>query len=253
MTAEETFLQNLLLIERICAFVCRLNHANTDETAEFTQEVKLRLLEDDYSIIRKFQGLSTFATYLHTVIRRLFSQYRIELWGKWRPSAEAKRLGDKAVTLERLISRDGLTFAEAVQTLTTPAGSLYTVAELKAIYLRLPVKNSRPTFVPEEEAPEAAADGDASERIQAAEREQTARRVAAAMDKILETFEAQDRLILQMRFWEELRVPEMARRLQIDQKKLYKRLDKLCAMIRAALEREGIDRRDIEMLLSGDD
>lgn len=253
MTAEETFLQHIGTIERICAHVCRRSHVDADAVAEFTQEVMLRLVEDNYSIVRKFEGRSTFPTYLTTVIQRLHHQYRDEQWGKWRPSAEARRLGDKAMTLERLVTRDGLTFAEAVQILTTPLGSLFTVAELESIYLRLPLRSPRPKIVSDGNVPEAAADADASERVVARDREQTARSTAAAVDRIVETFDAQDRLILRMRFWEACKVPEIARRLQIEQKKIYKRLDKLFAAMRSALEKAGIERRDIDMLVSGGD
>lgn len=253
MNAEETFLQNIGTIERICAFVCRRSHVHGDEVAEFTQEVKFWLVEDNYAIIRKFEGRSSFSTYLTTVILRLHSQYRTEQWGKWRPSAEARRMGDKAITLEKLITRDGLSFSEAVQTLTTPAGSIYTVAELEGMYLRLPLRNPRPMLVSDEETAEAVAASDTSERVDAGERERTARCTAAAVDRLLESFDAQDRLILRMRFWESRKVPEIAQRLHIEQKKLYKRLDKLFASMRVALEREGIERRDIDMLVSGGD
>src|SRR5215212_9137514 len=98
MSAERTFLENLRTIVRIASFVARRNHLNTDEANEFVQEVQARLIYDDYAIIRKFESRSSFSTYLTTVIVRLFQQWRVELWGKWRPSAEARRLGDKAIT-----------------------------------------------------------------------------------------------------------------------------------------------------------
>jgi RNA polymerase sigma factor (sigma-70 family) len=253
MNAEETFLQHIDTIDRVCAYVCRRNHVYGDDAAEFTQEVKYRLIENDYAIIRKFKGESVLSTYLVTVINRLYSQYRIERWGKWRPSAEAKRLGDKAITLERLISRDGLTFHEAAETLTTPADSGYSLAELEAMYLRLPPKNPRPMVVSDGETPEAMADTDTAERVQASERESTARSTIAVVDRILETFDPQDRLILRLRFWEARTAPEIAQRLHIDQKKIYKRLEKLLKRMRAALKRAGIERRDIDMLVSEGD
>jgi len=253
-TPEEIFLENLATIERICAFVCKSNHVTPDEAAEFSQETQVRLVEDDYGIIRKFEGRSELSTYLHTVIKHLFHQFRVEQWGKWRPSAEARRLGDKAIALERLITRDGYTFEEAVQILTTPTGSPFTVVELEAIYLRLPARNRRPMLVSDGETAEAvAAEADASERIMARERERTARRTCEAVDRIIDTFEPDDRLILQMRFWEALKAPEIARRLQLEQKKIYKRLDKLFARMRAALADAGVDRGDIDMLVSGGD
>jgi RNA polymerase sigma factor (sigma-70 family) len=254
MSAEDTYLENLRTIERIAAFVARKSHLNGDECTEFTQEVRVRLLEDDYAVIRKFEGRSSFSTYLTTVIMRLFHQWRVEQWGKWRPSAEAKRLGDKAITLERLLTRDGFTLQEAVKVLTTPGGSQYTVAELEAIYVRLPLRNPRPILVSDELLPDAIAiDGDAGDRVESRERARTARHAAVTMDDLLGHMNAEDRMILQMRFWEALKVPEIARTLHIEQKKLYKRLEKLFGTLRRGLESAGVSKRDVGNLLSRGD
>jgi len=254
MNPEETYLQHLRTIERIASFVARGNHLNADETAEFIQEVRVRLLDDNYAIIRKFEGRSSFPTYLHTVIRRLFHQWRVSQWGKWRPSAEAKRIGDKAITLERLLSRDGLTFSEAVKTLTTPGGSQFTVAELEAIYVRLPLRNPRPIVVSDELLPETVAgEADADERVQSSDRERTARRAAVAMDNLLGNMEAEDRLILEMRYWASRKVPDIATILHLDQKKTYKRLDKLLLVLRRGLESAGLSKSDVASLLTRGD
>lgn len=254
MNPEDIYLQHLRTIERIAAFVARRSHLNADESAEFVQEVRVRLLEDDYAVIRKFEGRSSFSTYLTTVILRLYHQWRVEQWGKWRPSAEAKRLGDKAITLERLVARDGFTFEEAVKVLTTPAGSCYTVAELEALYVRLPLRTPRPMLISDEDLPESvAADGDADDRVESRDRERSARTAARAMDDVLETFEPEDRLILQMRFWDARKVPDIARALHIEQKKVYKRLDKLFGVLRRGLESAGVTKADVGRLLSRGD
>jgi RNA polymerase sigma factor for flagellar operon FliA len=250
MSPEDTYLQHLRTIERIASFVAHRYHLNGDESGEFTQEVQLRLIDDDYAIIRKFEGRSQFSTYLTTVILRLFQQWRVEQWGKWRPSAEARRLGEKAVTLERLLTRDGFTYGEAVKELTTPAGSQYTAAELEAIYLRLPLRTPRPVLVSEEAAPEiAAVDTDADDRVEMHDRERVARDAETAVDRLLESMDAEDCLILQLRFWGALKAPEIAQRLGIEQKKIYKRLDRLFLMLRRALEEAGVGKAEIGTLL----
>src|SRR5436190_23742802 len=119
MNAEELFLANLGLVDRIVAFVCRRNHYRDDEAEDLAGHVRLKLIENDYAILRKFEGRSSFSTYLTTVIQRLSFQYRVQMWGKWRPSAEAQRIGEAGITLERLMTRDGLTFHEALETLTS--------------------------------------------------------------------------------------------------------------------------------------
>jgi RNA polymerase sigma factor (sigma-70 family) len=254
MNPETTYLQNLESIERIAAFVARRGHLNADDTGEFVQIVRVKLFEDDYSIIRKFESRSTFSTYLTTVILRLFHQWRVEMWGKWRPSAEAKRLGDKAITLERLITRDGFTFSEAVNTLTTRAGSLYTVGELEALYVRLPLRTPRPMLVSDEATHEiAAVDGDADDRVELRDRERDARCCAAALDAALAQLDAEDRLILKLRFCQGLKVPLIAKAVNIDQKKIYKRLDKLMAVLRRDLEAAGVKKEDVDKFLARGD
>lgn len=254
MNPETTYLQHLESIQRIAAFVARRGHLNADETGEFVQVVCVRLLEEDYSIIRKFEGRSSFSTYLTTVTLRLFHQWRVEMWGKWRPSAEAKRLGEKAITLERLITRDGFTFDEAVKTLTTRAGGAYTVAELEALYVRLPLRNPRPVIVPDDSVPEVAAvDAGADERVECRERERSARRCAEALDAALKELDDEDRLILKLRYHHGCKAPEIARIVGIDQKKIYKRLDKLLAVLRRKLEAAGVSRADVDRLLGSGD
>jgi RNA polymerase sigma factor (sigma-70 family) len=254
MNPEEIYLQNLRTIERIAAFVARRHHLDASEAEEFVQEVRVRLLDNDYAIIRKFEGRSTFSTFLTTVISRLFQQWRVEQWGKWRPSAEAKRIGEKAVTLERLMSRDGFTMSEAVRVLTTPSSSSYTLSELEAIYLRLPPRNPRPVVVSEATVPDVVTvEPDAYERIEATDRARAVRQALQTMDDVMKGMNAEDQLILQMRFWHGCRVPDIARTLHLDAKKLYKRLDRLLLELRRALENAGVHRADIAALLCGGD
>lgn len=253
MEPEEIYLQNLRLIERIAASVARKHRLRVDEAEEFTQETRVRLLDDDYAILRKFKGESSLSTYLHTCIGRLYIQWRVEQLGKWRPSAEAKRLGETAIILERHLACDGYTFDEAVQVMITRSGSHPTVAELELLYVRLPLRNPRPKLVSEEELPEAAVESDAEERVEARDRERTARVTARTVDDMMPTLEAEDRLILQMRFWHARKVPDIAKILRRDQKKVYKRLDRLFELLRRALERAGVMKADIDRLLARGD
>jgi RNA polymerase sigma factor (sigma-70 family) len=251
MNHEQLYLDNLRTIERIAGFVVRRHQVSGDEVQEFVQEVCVRLLDDDYAVIRKFEGRSSFSTFLTTVITRLYQQWRVEQWGKWRPSAEARRLGDTAITLERLLTRDGYTLHEAVATLTTRSDSSITAEQLEAIYVRLPARAPRPTLVSDEGMPESAAVHEAdSDRLEQAESERSARVAARAMDDLLETFDAQDRLLLQLRFWDARKVPEIARTMQVEQKKVYKRLEKLFLTLRRGLERAGVTKSDVARLLT---
>ena len=250
MNAEERFLANIPAIERIAAFVCRRVHMNDADVEDFIGYVKLELIERDYEIIRKFEGRSSFTTFLTTVIHRLLSQYRTKQWGKWRPSAEAKRMGDIAITLERLTTRDGFTTREAIEMMTTGNAPAASRAELEAILVRLPPRTPRPMLVSDENAPDIAADDDPADGVMSREREAQARRAAAAVDELIASCEPEDRLILKLKFWSARRVADIAETLNLDQKKTYKRIDKLLERMRVSLEHAGIGRGDVEDLLA---
>ena len=253
MNPKSLFEENLKSIKRIATSIARKKHLNADDCDEFVQVVCVRLIENDYAILRKFEGRSSLTTYLITVIGRLYNEWRDRLWGKWRPSAEARRLGDLAITLERMLTRDGMSFSEAVDTLTIRSGALVSIAELEAIYLRLPPRNPRPMEVSGDVSPDAASVApDAEDRVAAEERERTARRVEETIDSVLGTFGPEDRLILELRFWNSRKVREIAEVVNIDAKKLFKRLEKLFTPLRRALETAGISAADIALLESGD-
>ncbi|HEX8153367.1 MAG TPA: sigma-70 family RNA polymerase sigma factor [Thermoanaerobaculia bacterium] len=251
MDAEKLFLDNLETIERLARYVCRRHNLRDDDAAEFAAEVRLRLIDNDYAVIRKFEGRSSFSTWLTIVIRRIFYQRLVEERGKWRASAEAQRLGPKAVTLEQLTTRDGYSFDEAAEILTARTGAGFTIRELEAMYLRLPPRQPRPLFVSDEASADAvAARGQADEPLMQREREAVGRVTVAALDRILSGMPAEDRLLLQMRFWDCRKVSDIARCLNIDQKKLYKRLDRLFATLRTALAKAGVRHEDVNELLS---
>jgi len=247
MDPQELFLSNLDAIDRAIAYVCHRNHLSPQDGEEFNSEVKTKLIEGNYGVIRKFEGRSSFSTYMTTVIQRLYFQWRVQMWGKWRPSAEAKRLGEKAITLERMLTRDGFTYAEALETLTTGT-SAYTREELEALYLRLPPRQPRPVLV-SSVAPDAAPTVDPDAALFTAERRKTARAAAAAIDQAMATMDAESQLILRMRFWNNRKVPDIAAALRIDAKRLYKKIDRLLLTLRGALEKAGIGQEVISDLL----
>ena len=59
----------------------------------------------------------------------------------------------------------------------------------------------------------------------------------------------EDRLILQLRFWNERRVPEIARIMGLEPRKVYTCLDRLFKVLRRALEDAGIDHAAVGELM----
>lgn len=250
MDWEKTYLEHLPLIERIARSVAqKRGMLNPDEIADFGQVVHVALLENDYAILRKFKGQSLLSTYLTTVIARLFYQDQVKRRGKFRTSAEADRLGKTAVKLEQLIYRDGFTVNEAVQVLTTRADATVTPEQLWQLYLQLPNHNPRRNFVSEDAVSESVALENAEERVEAGELVLVTREIKETLEAVLPTLEEEDRIILKMRFRDGGKLTDIARVLHLDQRKLFKRFDKLKLMFRKAMEANGVSRTDIDRFL----
>src|SRR4029079_5287918 len=116
---EAIYLAHRELIDRAIWSVCRRHGLSGADADDFAGGVRLHLIEDDYAVLRRFEQRSSLQTYLLAVITHCFQDFRNARWGKWRPSAEARRLGPLAVRLETMTVRDGLTLDEAYETLRT--------------------------------------------------------------------------------------------------------------------------------------
>ena len=149
MKADDPYLSQLDVIDNVVRYVCRRYRLPTADAEDFAGTVRLKLIESDYAVLRKFQHRSSLRTFLVAVVHRMYADYRNHTWGKWRPSAEAKRMGALAVQLERLVTRDGLTFDQAAETLRTNHHVDSSRADLEEIWRRLPNRVPR-VFVSEE-------------------------------------------------------------------------------------------------------
>src|SRR5215470_12626759 len=106
MQAEELFRANLALVERVIAGVCRRAGLRDADAEDFASSARLALLEDDYAILRGYEGRAPLGAFLTVVVQRMLSREWLRLRGRWRPSAEAERGGPAAVMLEKLTVKD---------------------------------------------------------------------------------------------------------------------------------------------------
>jgi len=243
-TAKAMFLAHLQLIEDVIGFTIRHNRCRPEDAEEFKSIAMLKLVDDDYAVFRKFAGRSTLRTYLTTVLQRLFLDYRTRQWGKWRPSAAARRLGDTAMRLERLLYRDGRPFDEACEVLRVNEGVSEPPAELARLAAQLPRRHLRrlePERVLEEIGPAEGVEGPASED----ERREQQQRVLCALRNALASLEPQERLILRLRYEEGMTVAQIARTLDTEQKRLYRRIEGIKNALRRAITAQGIEPADV--------
>ena len=138
MDPRQWYVEQLDVIDRIASSVCRRNGVQGADAEDFVADVRLKLLQDDYAVLRKYRGASNRTTFLTVVISNLFRDHRIKHWGKWRPSAEAKRQGEVAVRLEAAIYRDLLTFEQACAFLAQDSRLKVDRAELRKVLANLP-------------------------------------------------------------------------------------------------------------------
>lgn len=246
---EAVLVAHLDTIDRIVGALASKHLMSPDERDDFQGWVRMKLVEDDYATIRKHQGRSSLGTYLSAVIANLLHDRRIHEWGKWRPSAAARGAGPIGVRLERLIRRDGLSFDTAVSILRSRNGVAIDDRELARLAASFP-ERSRPRIEPDSETTARAVGSlAADDRVVAGERARHQKHVLDALEQSLGTLATEDRVILKLRFWEGLTVADISRALGLEQRPLYRRMERLIALLRGSLEAAGVTGIEVGQLL----
>ena len=203
----------------------------------------LHLLADDCAVFRTLDDPLAMPAFVAVVIQRLMLDFRARRWGKWRPSVAARRAGDVAIRLETLVVRDRIDFAEAYEILRRNHHVTESRDELYALLQSFPARHglSSQRAVTLEDVAMASAD----EPPDAALGEEARARSERVLERCLTTqlghLEAEDRLVLRMVYLEGRTVATVARALQLDQKGLYRRVERIHGSLRKALESAGVD------------
>jgi RNA polymerase sigma factor (sigma-70 family) len=238
--AKALFLAQQPLIRRAVRHVVRRWSLRQDEAAELQSDVNLKLVENDYAVLRKFEGRSSLQAYLVTVIKRVHCDSRIQQFGKWRPSAEAVRRGPLAEQAERLVWHDGRTLAEAAAMLSRTRNEPITRDDLADLLSHLPVR--RPRSEPEDrdldsiQAPEPGPD----EAIRTDDARTMAARVQVCLSEAIDGLDPDDRLLMKLYYVDDLTVARIARLLGVEQRPLYRTIERCLGELRRYLESKGI-------------
>jgi len=248
--AEALFLEHLGWIDRVASMACS-NHGVWGADAEdFAASVRMALVEDDYVIIRRFRGDAEIKTYLASVVVRHFVNFNRAERGRWRPSAAAERLGAPAVDVETLVRRDGYTLQQAGEKLRTAGRTTLSDAELARLLAQLPERAPLRPEVGEPATGLDAAPGDsrADERVVEAEADSRRTEVLGVLGTAMEQLEPEEQLIVRLHFAEGYTLADVARALRLEQKPLYRRVDRLRARLRTLLESAGLGGDDVRGL-----
>ncbi len=248
--AAELFRDNLPLIDRVVARVCRAAGLQDADADDFASAVHVALIEDDYAVLRAWQKRSALATYLTVVVQRLFSDERMRALGRWEPSAAARRGGPAAVLLETMVRRDGLPIEQALPRVQAVDPSL-SRADLEAMLSALPDRVPRPRPLPLDVADlgnvrsNDAADGALLEK----ERGQVSQETSRVVRSTLSSMPAEDRAIIRCHFGSGMSIADISRTLRLPQRPLYRKLEAIVARLRGALVAAGVDGRTAESLI----
>ena len=237
---EARFLANLATIDAILAHIARRHALSRDAADDFGAWVKLKFVEGDYAILAKFRGEASLSTYLAVVISRQYREYRAAEWGRWRPSAAARRNGPLAIRLETLVHRDGMRFNEAAEHLRTSGATTLDDLQLARLLRDLPEHAPlRPV-----QAGDLPAGAESPERadtlVEMKEASQTSEATQSALSAALDDLPEDDRLLVRLRFIEGLSLADAARAMDVPAKPLYRKLEKTLEALRARLVRAGV-------------
>ena len=246
---EELFLQQLPFIDRAAAGAAQAVGLRGDDVEEFVSWAREQLWEDDYALVRKWRGQSKITTYLATVIMNLGREYRVKLWGRWRPSAAAVRLGSLAVRLETLLYRDGWQIGEAAEMLRSRGETTLSSREVADLVAKIPPRVRRPRTQPIDQTD---VRNDADVRVDESEDDAERKAVHVALTSALSELEPAAQVILKMHFLEGRSLADIARALCIQQKPLYRVKDAALRSLRDRLASAGITWDSLSNLIGGD-
>lgn len=245
---------NLPLLRHIAGQVCRKARVSPDDADDFASDLLVKLIEHDYEVLRRFEGRCALPSYLHRVAVRALLDWRASRWGKWRPSAAARRAGTSAVDLERLTSRDGLSVDEALQRLRLDAAGGATAA--MPARLRAMASAGALRTTPRgrgRETPLGNFDAEAPDRADAIihrrDAARQAQRIAGLLHEALTTLSPDDRLCLRLRFVAAASMADIARHTCQRSKPLYRRIAAVLTRLRRELTRRGLGAHDVGELL----
>ena len=254
LTPEDLFLSTLETIERAVRFVARRGGLSPDDGDDLTANVKLALIEKDYAVLQGFEGRCSLGTYVASIAHRMLADERMQVSGRWRPSAESKRAGEAAVLLETLVVRDRKSLEDALP-LVQKLDPAMTRASAEAFLARLPARAQRAQLVPlDERTREQEVGADTVEvRALARDRSTAAATTNAIVRDALATLSTDDRVLLLLRFGNGMRVSAIARAWRCEQQILYRRLDTIVQRLRRQLVHAGIDTATAAQLIGGED
>ena len=251
MDPAALFRDNLPLIDRVLDRVCRRARLYGADAEDFASAARIALMDNDYAILRRYEGRSSLATFLAVVFEHMLADENVRKYGKWSASAEAVRFGPAGLLLDRLLHRERRDVREAVPIVQSSHPEL-TARDIELMAARLPERTRRPHAVAldaiEELPVEATESTDA--QVRAADAQRLSDRAGSAVRAALAAMTLEDRALLRFRFVREMSIADIARVMRLPQRPLYRRLEALLARLRTALAAAGFGAADVGTIIA---
>jgi RNA polymerase sigma factor for flagellar operon FliA len=251
MSWEEEFLSNLDAIDDAARFVAARWRLSPQDAEELRSALYLKFIEDDYAVLRNFQRRCKFPTYCVSIAHRLWADQRMHMYGRFRKSAAATRLGPAAVTIEELVVHQRKSFEEAFPIAQRAHQSL-TKEEFAAIVDRLPERGPARNFVPIDDAPELAGAETAEQLAMDHEKAARAKKLSGVVLDALDHEATEDRQAIAF-LCMGYQISDIARVQKRDQKQLYRRIDAIKRRLREELLRAGFTKDEVDDLIGSMD
>jgi len=228
--------RDLAVLDSVIATIVRSGRLTPEDGEDFRQTIYLRLAERGGDLFRRFDGRSSLRTYLFVVVNRMLLDWRNHTYGKWRPSVAARRHGAVAISLDRLINRDGYSVEQAIEQVQCLQPGV-DAGRLRHLAATLPERRTR--HIVATELSEQTTTGFA-DPVEAQQRTLEVRLHRAALARALEGLDTGDRRLIWLRYYRRLTVPAVAAQLQTEPQILYRRFNRIMRVLRQRLMERGV-------------
>lgn len=251
VTLEELYHQSLEALPAILRVLGREKRLSPEELEDLRSDIQVKLLEDDYRVLRRWDSRASLKGYLAIVLYNIWHDRVRGEKGKVVVSAAARRLGPPAPELEVLLGRQGLTFEEAYQAIKPRFPGL-SRGEAEEIATQINPRPSRSFESVTGVTPLPDPEPTAEERLEQREKLGKKRKALALMDRLLSELPEQDCVLLVRAHAEGVKFSRISRSLGLDQRSLYRHNERLLTKLRTDLEEAGIRWEDLSEVLGID-
>ncbi len=238
-TGKELFDAFFQRIEAAIRYTSRRKRLSAEESQELYSRVMLKVVENNYAVLRGLRSPSRRKAFLRVVVERVLLDLRVEEWGRWRPCALARKLGPVAIELDRRINRDNVPSEDAIRELSTRMNG-HGRDQMEALAARLPRRSGRRIVNDEQRLAEIEAGTSSSERAEAAEARSSSRRLRRALAEAIRNLEGPDRQLLRLRYGRGWTVRRIAGSQNLPARPMYRRFERNLHRLRKHLHRSGI-------------